>query len=212
MVFPWIEDARADLQARVKVDRRARDFALDNFLCLLMWLRWVLLQDAAVLYSAHPSCPIFHFAPFTSPLFRDFASDALPTILKAEKAADLMFQKLPEHMVQSVKGVATHVSLAQQQHQAQFKGWQSAMSDQYSRLEGMMGMMLGSKAPRKRGKLGMSCHVTQCFFAPPFILWPPPPQLHLRCQCLPLLHHPMLHPHPIPVSIPSHPCRNLGCP
>ena len=49
-IFPWVEEQAAALEVRVKaLGRPAKDLALKQFLCLLVWLQQVLLQDAAVL-------------------------------------------------------------------------------------------------------------------------------------------------------------------
>ena len=82
--------------------RCAADYALCNFLRLLVWFRRVLMQDAAVIYHSHPSCQIFDFAPFNTPTFKQFSAAAPIAIVEAEQAASIALQNLPENMVCTV--------------------------------------------------------------------------------------------------------------
>src|SRR6266404_8120268 len=53
-IFPWVE-------AEHRLGCPAQDITLRQFLHLLVWLRRVLLQDVAMLFSQKPACPVFQF-------------------------------------------------------------------------------------------------------------------------------------------------------
>jgi hypothetical protein len=102
-VFPWIEEEQAVLDICVQhLGRRANDYALWNFLSVLVWFRQVLLQDAALIYNSHPSCKIFTFPPFNTPEFKLFSDRAPVVIANAERDASIALQNLPEHVINSV--------------------------------------------------------------------------------------------------------------
>ena len=64
-IFPWVKQQNAALQQQeAALGHAGRDIALKGFLRLLVWLRRVLIQDAAVLFTKDPTCPIFGFPPF----------------------------------------------------------------------------------------------------------------------------------------------------
>jgi hypothetical protein len=102
-VFPWIEEEQAALDSRVQcIGRCANDYALRNFLWVLLWFQRVLLQDAALIYHSHPSCKIFDFVPFNTLAFKHFSNSAPGLIANVEKEAAATLQGLPEHIVQTV--------------------------------------------------------------------------------------------------------------
>jgi len=86
-IFLWIEQEQAALVEHARSDLCARDMALHQFLRLLQWLCQVLLQDAALLYSDYPNCPLFHFPPFSTLVFHTFAANSKATITHTEEAA-----------------------------------------------------------------------------------------------------------------------------
>jgi hypothetical protein len=98
-IFPWVESEQAALNTRSQQDACSKDIALRQFLKLLLWLRVVLLQDAAVLYMQYPHCRIFSFRPFNTKPFWDFAASSVETMTHAEAEACLAYKNLPEHLV-----------------------------------------------------------------------------------------------------------------
>jgi len=90
------------------------DIALRQFLAVLLWFRLVLLQDAALLFGTHPELPMFHFKPFNTQHFRDYAGEAVQAVARAEVQARTAFHNLPEHLVCSLKGLVTSMTLDQQ--------------------------------------------------------------------------------------------------
>lgn len=94
--------------------RAGRDIALKGFLRLLTWLRRVLLQDAAVLFTLQPSCPIFGFAPFRSRAFHDFALKLTQVIQQANEDSRLALQHLPHQYAQSMHGFVLTTRLTQE--------------------------------------------------------------------------------------------------
>lgn len=129
-LFPWVEAEISALDKQRSIDRLAQDISLWHFLHLLIWLRLVLLQDAAVLYTKHPDCSIFKYAPFNTLAFREFAATAAAQITQAEEEARLAFQHLPEHLVQSLRGVVTGLSLEQKQEREENRAHQEQVQRQ----------------------------------------------------------------------------------
>jgi len=113
-IFPFVESAQAELQDRVRQLPLATDIALKQFLSVLTWFCTILLQDGAVLYSRYPQLSIFQFAPFNTPQFHAFASQSVQQVASAEEASCLAFQNLPRHLIASLQGIVTNLSLEQQ--------------------------------------------------------------------------------------------------
>ena len=113
-IFPFIEQAQQDLKERTRSSQLMTDIALRQFLAILLWFRLVLLQDAALLFGTHPELPMFHFKPFNTQHFRDYAAEALQAVARAEVQARTAFHNLPEHLVCSLKGLVTSMTLDQQ--------------------------------------------------------------------------------------------------
>ena len=118
-IFPFVESAQAELQDRVRKSSLSTDIALKQFLSVLTWFRTVLLQDGAVLYSRYPQLPVFQFHPFSSPQFHAFASWSVQQVASAEEASRLAFQNLPQHLITSLQGIVTNLSLEQQAQRAE---------------------------------------------------------------------------------------------
>ena len=95
------------------------NIALKQFLSFLTWFRTVLLQDGAVLYSQHSQLPVFQFHPFNTLQFHAFASQSAQQVASAEEASCLAFQNLPQHLIASLQGIVTNLSLEQQAQQAE---------------------------------------------------------------------------------------------
>jgi hypothetical protein len=149
-VFPWVEAEQAALHARQASDVRSSDIALRQFLRLLLWLRRVLLQDCAVLYSKYPSCGMFRYAPFNTFAFRDFAANLSAVITRAEEDARYALQNLPDNIVTSFRGLATDIKMDQQpQRIASDARWQ-AIESQMNEMSSTLGMIGGAKGSKKR--------------------------------------------------------------
>ena len=101
-MFPWVEKEQASLLARVRNNPLTNDMALKQFLKLLVWLQQVLLQDAAILFSQNPTCPIFQHPIFHSATFCGYAESAHLTLADAEERAQLALKQLPDHLIQSL--------------------------------------------------------------------------------------------------------------
>jgi hypothetical protein len=148
-IFPWIEAEEAALDERERsVGRPARDIALKGFLWLLKWFRRVLLQDAAVLFTLHPLCAIFGFAPFRSKSFRDFAIRSTLLIQQANEDSRLALQHLPHQYAQSMQGFVLTTRLAQECASHRHSEQLAEMRLQISRLE----MMSSTQNTRRRGR------------------------------------------------------------
>ncbi len=73
-VFPWLErNLAAILQRNAEGDATTTDLAAEQFLRLLMKLRVVLLQDAAIVLNDHPDCMLLQHDLFLkNPDFKRF--------------------------------------------------------------------------------------------------------------------------------------------
>ncbi|KAJ3741059.1 hypothetical protein EV360DRAFT_76778 [Lentinula raphanica] len=118
-IFPWVEAEQAALAARRdQHGKRAEDYALIQFLKLLLFLRRVLLQDAAILFTDFPNSFIFSIAPFDSSVFRDWASSASSVVERAESCAREQFENLPNYLVGTLRGIMVNQQIElYQQHQ-----------------------------------------------------------------------------------------------
>ncbi len=113
-IFPWVEAEHAALEEREhRLGRPAQDIALRQFLHLLVWLRRVLLQDVAMLFSQKPACPVFQFPLFHSTSFRSFAEHSQKIVAQAIEDTHLNAQNLPDQFVASVQGAMASVQLNQ---------------------------------------------------------------------------------------------------
>ncbi|KAJ4475105.1 hypothetical protein C8R41DRAFT_923707 [Lentinula lateritia] len=105
-LFPWVEEEQQALAERRQLcGKRAEDYSLDQFLSLLLYLRVVLLQNAALIYVEHPDSHIFKYTPFDSMIFRDWAQTAKTTVEVAETEAREAFKNIPTNLVSSLRGV-----------------------------------------------------------------------------------------------------------
>jgi hypothetical protein len=152
-IFPWVEVEQAALHARQAGDVRSSDIALRQFLRLLLWLRRVLLQDCAVLYSKYPSCGMFRYAPFNTFTFRDFATNSSAVIARAEEDARYALQNLPDNIVTSFRGLATDIKMDQQAQRIKSDARWQAIESQMNEMSSTLGMIAGAKASKKhKGK------------------------------------------------------------
>jgi len=98
------------------------DHSLRNVLQLLVQLRTILLQDAAVLYSKYPKCSIWSYAPFSSNEFRQYASSSIKVLEEAERNAKRQFEQLPEKIAVSFQGAVQTFDIKQALHQEEMRG------------------------------------------------------------------------------------------
>jgi hypothetical protein len=197
-VFPWIEREQAALQSRIRANTLSNDMALKQFLRLLIWLRKVLIQDAAILFTQDPNCPIFQYSVFRSASFRTFAAGSQLALADAEEKARLAFENLPGHLVRSLRGVLTDTRMEQQQDREEHRLQLSAMEERFTRVEVLLETLVGSKGRRRGGKTGerflfpflffFSLKYVPCTALPPLSLPPafsPAPPLPLALPALP---------------------------
>ncbi len=149
-LFPWVEAELVALEARMAQSRLNRDIALQQFLTLLQWLRIVLVQDCALLYTRHPTCPIFSFPPFTFPTFIAFSANATALVTATEEEARLAFHNLPDHMARSMRGYATDLQMKQEQNHSRLCDRLQELQEQTARLELLLGASKGSKRGKSR--------------------------------------------------------------
>ena len=114
---------------------------LRQFLNLLAWLRHILLQDMAMLFSQKPSCPVFHFPLFYSTAFRSLAEHSQKIVAKAVEDACLNAQNLPDQFVASIQGVMASVQLNQEVRMEQLEHSLAGLREQVTRMEGVMGVL-----------------------------------------------------------------------
>lgn len=112
-IFPWVEQEQEQLAQRQASSSKSVDIALKQFLRLLIWLRRVLLQDCAILFSKYPSCPMFRYPPFNSPTFHQFAATSLSVVDHAEEEVHHALKNLPEHVATTFRGLASGIKMDQ---------------------------------------------------------------------------------------------------
>jgi hypothetical protein len=149
-VFPWVEREQAALLARARDNPLANDMALKQFLRLLIWLRRVLIQDAAILFTHNPTCPIFRHSIFRSAVFHRFAAASQAVLAEAEEKARLAFKNLPDHLVRSLRGVLADTRMEQQQDREEHHLQLTAMDERFGRVERLLENLVGSKGRGRR--------------------------------------------------------------
>jgi hypothetical protein len=178
-VFPWVEQEQEALRSRARDNPLANDMALKQFLQLLIWLRKVLLQDAAVLFMQDPSCPIFRYSIFQSAAFRDFAVASQQALINAEKKARAAFERLPDHLIKSLQGILTNSRVEQQQDRENYQRQLSAMD---ARLDAVLQTVVSTKSSRQRGRTGETFFKFVLFFG--FLLILCSPATHLTSSVI----------------------------
>ncbi|KAJ3843916.1 hypothetical protein F5878DRAFT_207623 [Lentinula raphanica] len=150
MLFPWVEEEKAALEARCQeLGRKADDFALQQFLNLLITFRRILLQDAAVLYTQYPDWPMWNFSPFNIALFRSFALTSAEVISSAEECSRANLAAIPRHVAESFRGTATTVHIQQEAQRLESREMFSALSQQMDFLLSTVTTLVGPKARRQ---------------------------------------------------------------
>ena len=153
-IFPWAEQELEALLLRAQNNTLANDMALKQFLKLLIWLRKVLLQDAAVLFMQDSTCAIFRYSVFQSKSFRDFAAASQLVLSDAEAEAHLALEHLPGHLIMTLRGILTNARAEQQQDREGYRRQLSAMDVRFSRLETLLEAVASTKGSNQRGRTG----------------------------------------------------------
>jgi hypothetical protein len=117
------------------------------------YFRTVLIQDFAILFTKHPSCPIFKFPPFNSPCFRNFASQSSVRISAVEQQAKLALANLPEHIADPVRGAVSNFSLEQKREQDASRACMEDMNSKIGLMSGLLQQIMTGRKSRTRGKL-----------------------------------------------------------
>ena len=112
-IFPWVESELVALNVHTHNNRCSKDIALRQFLKLLVWLRTVLLRDAAILHSLYPHSWLFSHWPFNTKLFREFTTSSVAIIAHAKYEAHLAYENMPEHLVAGLHGSYAELWLEQ---------------------------------------------------------------------------------------------------
>lgn len=115
-IFPWVEDELAAYQSCLdSYGPKASDYALNNFLTLLIELQTVLLQDAAVLYVEYLDHHLWQYPPFNSTAFREFDLSSTVLMEVAAAAARHQLEALPQIVKESLKGIVQTMYMQQDQ-------------------------------------------------------------------------------------------------
>lgn len=129
MLFPWVESEEQKRQERRNdLGKRAEDIALKNFLELLVYIRPIIVQDAAILSVKYPDCSFFKHPPFNSSTFREWAHGMTSIVDAIEDESRLKLQVFPDHVIESLHGVLGESSMGQK---LAFK----AMLDRHDQLQ-----------------------------------------------------------------------------
>ncbi|KAJ6499782.1 hypothetical protein DFH09DRAFT_1445281 [Mycena vulgaris] len=127
-------------------NRFSRDIALRQYLVTMTWLRRVLIQDVAVLFSKDPLALIFKFAPFNALSFRNFAAISTAAIhLNSAEEARLAFQNLPQHLVASMQGALATQNLAFERERQNYQVQMDVMHSKMGQMQSLLELVAGSK-------------------------------------------------------------------
>ncbi|TFY74110.1 hypothetical protein EWM64_g9902, partial [Hericium alpestre] len=146
-VFPWVEEQESALLTHQAAHHFASDIALYQFLRVLKWFRWVLLQDAAVLFCQYPWLPFFRHAPFDGTQFHEYAKGASDAIAAAEMRAQCAFENVPVNLVMGIQVLLTESHLARERDTANTRAQYDCMMQRVDALQGMVEMAIVSKKP-----------------------------------------------------------------
>ncbi|KAJ6565006.1 hypothetical protein DFH09DRAFT_1475624 [Mycena vulgaris] len=112
----------------------------------MTWLRRVLTQDVAVLFSKDPLALIFKFAPFNALSFRNFAATSTAAIhLNFAEEARLAFQNLPQHLVASMQGALATQNLAFERERRNYQVQMDVMHSKMGQMQSLLELVAGSK-------------------------------------------------------------------
>lgn len=138
-IFPWVEtEEQARQERRQELGKRGEDIALKNLLSLLIHLRVIILQDAAVLSVKYPDCAFFQQPPFSTLAFRDWASSAATVIDNAEEQSRLRLEVFPEHVVQSLRGILNEGHITQQLESQATQTRQHQIQAELNEMKGLL--------------------------------------------------------------------------
>jgi hypothetical protein len=154
-IFPWVEQEQLQLQLREKENRFAKDIALMHFLRLMVYFRTVLIQDFAILFTKHPTCPILKFPPFNSPCFREFAVQSSARITAVEQQSKLALANLPRHVAETFRGAVSNLSLDQKRERDQTREVMQSMEQKIGLLSSLLQQNKHGRNSRSQGELGM---------------------------------------------------------
>jgi len=130
---------------------KAKDFALLHFLNLLISLRRIILQDAAILQAKYPNLSIWQYEPFNTSTFVSFSCSAQDTVARAEADVRGMIGELPEAYAQSLRGVLTTVSIKSSQEQEMYRQSCDALHARVGIMQtAVVSALGGSKAKRQK--------------------------------------------------------------
>ncbi|PPQ81847.1 hypothetical protein CVT24_008666 [Panaeolus cyanescens] len=137
-LFPWVDIEEAAYNSRILQKKEAKDGALRYLLNLLLYLRLVLAQDAAILYQESPNAPIFEYAPFNTDLFRSFAQSTVSNIREAKEHRRQYLQNLPATMQESFRGTLESSRLQALEYQRRIEESHHNMSASFGAMCGLM--------------------------------------------------------------------------
>ncbi|PPQ83383.1 hypothetical protein CVT24_006465, partial [Panaeolus cyanescens] len=135
-IFPWVEREQQALKDRIIADSRAEDGVLGHFLNMLVFLRCIILQDAAVLFQQFPDAPIWKYAPFNSVEFKSFSAQSTAIIQQAEESARQSLSNLPSNIANTFRGSMVTTHARQLEHQQIVQASTSHLSTQLTYLGG----------------------------------------------------------------------------
>lgn len=149
-----MESELAVYNARLEeVGSAATDYSLKNFLNLLLELRTILLQDAAVLQAKYPDLHLWKYAPFNSPIFLEFSQASTSIIENAEAEARHQLESLPETVTRSMQGILETMSVQRRQEQIELAAQRQQDQQQVSEsLRFMEGLMLNTLSSTYKGR------------------------------------------------------------
>ena len=138
------------MEDRVCHNRYTEDYALWHFLHLLIFLRKVIIQDAALLFALCSDANIWTYFSFSDPQFHAFAASAPLVIRQAEEKARQAFRHVPDYLANGIRTVTTGIMVDQRQFHGRTQGQLEQMDNRMVKLEEMITQLTDSQKPRRK--------------------------------------------------------------
>jgi hypothetical protein len=91
---------------------------------------------------------MFHYPPFNTPTFRNFAATSLSVVDRAEEEVRHALKNLPEHVAATFRGLATDIKMDQHSQRADTEARWDAVDGRLDHLTGLLQMLVGSKSSK----------------------------------------------------------------
>jgi centromere DNA-binding complex CBF3 subunit-like protein/transcriptional activator of glycolytic enzymes GCR1 len=191
-IWPWVDSWLARYNASITSGHSFANGGLDDcdiagkqFLDMLVWLRVILLQDAAILQHQFPLFPLWQHPIFCSLDWRHFADDVLVAHNTAEEPFDMRIRKVLPVLEEAMRSTREAMLARMDLHAA---ATDRALRDQFARMNDNLNALRTSipeqliTVPQRlvrpevlKAYLANACNATDLMAAPPSHSAPLPP-------------------------------------